>query len=348
MSALWHSNFFIKLRSWEYWPWYVIYFPVILYWVWLSFKARSFFFYSATNPAMKCGGLFGESKKHILEILPKHLVPVTLLFNPDIHLDQVMTQLRENELNFPVIAKPDIGERGILVEKIKNKVELDSYISKAKYKFQIQEYVEGPIELGVFYYKFPNDEKGCVSSIVQKKMLSLTGDGKSSIRDLILKNDRAKLQLDVLEHKMDLDEILPLNKQKELVSIGNHCKGTTFLNGEALINDQLVDVFDEIHQQMEGFYYGRFDLRCDSTESLYQGKFKIMELNGAASEPAHIYHPGFSLLKAYKVLFHHWRKLYEIGIANHKLGIPYLSSSIGWSMLHEHLKSDKYTSGQLG
>ncbi|MDH5365884.1 MAG: hypothetical protein OEW67_02800 [Cyclobacteriaceae bacterium] len=348
MKAFWYSNFLIKLRSWEYWPWYVIYFPIILYWLWLSFKARTFFFYSATNPAMKCGGLFGESKKQILDILPKHLVPVTLLFDSGTHLEQVMIQLQEKELNFPVIAKPDVGERGIFVEKIFNIEELDTYIKSAKYKFQIQEYVTFPIELGVFYYRFPNDSKGCVSSVVQKEMLSVIGDGKSSIRDFIMKNDRAKLQLNVLKHKMDLDEILPLNKKKELVSIGNHCKGTTFLNGAALINDRLVDVFDKIHQQMQGFYYGRFDLRCDSISDLYQGKFKIMELNGAASEPAHIYHPGFSLLKAYKVLFYHWRILYEIGIANHKLGIPYLPSSIGWSMLREHLKSDKYTSGQLG
>jgi len=348
MKAIWHSDFLIKLRSWEYWPWYVIYFPLIIYWVWLSAKARSFFFYSATNPAMKCGGLFGESKKQILDLLPKHLVPLTLLFNPEVSLAQVMGQLQENKLHFPVIAKPDIGERGILVEKIMNKEALASYISNAKYKFQIQEYVTAPLELGVFYFKFPHEMKGQVSSVVQKKMLTITGDGVSSIRELIVKNDRAKLQLGVLEDKMNLDEVLPLNIQKELVSIGNHCKGTTFLNGEALINDKLVEVFDNIHQQIEGFNYGRFDLRCESLAHLYQGKFKIMELNGAASEPAHIYHPGFSLFTAYKVLFYHWRKLYEIGVANHKLGIPYLAPSIGWAMLGDHLKSDKYTSGQLG
>ena len=96
-----------------------------------------------------------------------------------------------------------------------------------------------------------------------------------------------------------------------------------------LINDQLVDVFDAISQQIDGFYYGRFDLRCQNVEALYSGDIKIMELNGAASEPAHIYAPNFPILEGYKSLFSHWKLLYNISIANHKLGVPYMSIRSG-------------------
>ena len=348
MNAFWHSNFIIKLRSWEYWPYYVVYAPVAFYWFWLSIKAKSFFFFTATNPSMKCGGLVAESKKKILDLIPSQFVPITLLFSPTQSFEEVESKVNAAGLTFPVIAKPDVGERGIFVEKIKSSDELRAYVQKAQFKFQVQEYVDMPMELGVFYYRFPTTKTGVISSIVKKKMLSVKGDGHSTIMELIVKSDRAKLQLANLAGKIDLEEVLPVNLEKELVSIGNHCKGTTFLNGNDLINDVLIKVFDNIHAEMQGFNYGRFDLRCSSIEHLYKGEFKIMELNGAAAEPAHIYHPGFSLFKAYKVLFAHWKKLYEIGIANHKMGVPFLEPSVGWPLFWSHFKKDKYTSGQLG
>ena len=349
MKAFWHSNFIIQLRSWEYWPWYIVYFPVILYWLWLSFRARSFFFFSAANPGMLCGGLFGESKKKILDLLPKKHVPTTLLFNPKIAMSDLVGELKRNNLHFPVIAKPDIGERGVLVEKITDETALQIYVDAAQYKFQIQEYVKGPYELGIFYYRYPQSKSGVISSVVIKEMLTVIGDGVSSLQQLIQKNDRAKLQLKSLSSRMDMTEVLPLNSKKELVSIGNHCRGTTFLNGQSYINEKLVRVFDEIHQQMSGnFFYGRFDLRCSSLEDLYNGNFKVVELNGAAAEPAHIYHPGFSMIRAYEILFHHWKTLFTISVENHRLGIPYIPSSLGWKIFRSHFKSDKYSSGQLG
>ena len=347
MNALWHSNFMIKLRSWEYWPWYIIYIPIAFYWLWLSIRARSFFFFTATNPGMRCGGLLGESKKKILEMLPEKFVPVTLLYGPGVDFKQILDHMATEGITFPVIAKPDIGERGTLVAKIETTEQLKSYVGSASFKFQLQEYVQGPIELGIFYYRFPCSHTGVITSIVKKQMLQVIGDGKSTLHELIIKNDRAKLQLEELEVQMDLSDVIPKNVSRELVSIGNHCKGTTFLNGNDLITTELVNVFDQIYNEMNGFFYGRFDIRCETLGDLYEGNFKIMELNGAAAEPAHIYHPGFSIFKAYRVLFHHWKKMYEIAMANHKSGIPFLKQSIGWPMVGEHFRKDKYTSGQL-
>ena len=111
-----------------------------------------------------------------------------------------------------------------------------------------------------------------------------------------------------------------------MVSIGNHCLGTKFLNANHLINDQLTAVFNKISHEIDGFYFGRYDLRCPSLSDLYEGKnIKIMELNGAGAEPAHIYQPGFSILEGWQVLLYHWHILYEISILNHKKGVAYLT-----------------------
>ncbi len=126
-----------------------------------------------------------------------------------------------------------------------------------------------------------------------------------------------------------MDTILPKGKQLELVSIGNHCLGTAFLDANHLINNQLHDVFDSISKQIDGFYFGRYDLRAGSIEDLYAGNFKVMELNGCGAEPAHIYQPGSSLFAAWKVLFTHWKTLYLISRQNHKKGVPYLRINEG-------------------
>jgi hypothetical protein len=87
--------------------------------------------------------------------------------------------------------------------------------------------------------------------------------------------------------------------------------------------------FDEISKQIEGFYFGRFDLRCGSIEDLYSGNIKIVELNGCGAEPAHIYDPEFKLFNAVGVLLTHWRQIFEIARENHKRGVPFASFKEG-------------------
>lgn len=322
------SNFWIRLTNWEYWPFYILYIPVFLYWASLILRARSVFFFSAANPSIENGGMLGESKIKILDIIAPELKPKTIYFEPRVTKTQLLTTLRANRIGFPLILKPDIGERGSFVEKIKDEEDLDHYLSQIKIPFLAQEYIDYPIEMGVFYYRFPSATKGRVSSIVLKKMLKVVGDGQKTVRELILSNPRAKLQLSALEKSFGngLECVLARGEEKELEAIGNHCRGTAFLNGNHLINDRLNDVFDKISKSIPGFYFGRYDLRCSSIDALYQGNgIKIMELNGAGSEPGHIYHPGTSILTAYRDIFHHLKVLLKISRENHRLGVPYMT-----------------------
>lgn len=332
LSRLWRSNFLIRLRSWEYWPFEVVYLPIFGYWAWLSVRARSILFFTASNPGMENGGFLGESKYKILTKIPDHLIPKTLYFSTRTATAEIISKMKECDLSFPIICKPDIGERGWRVEKVFNEAELDRYSASSPTGFIVQEFVDLPVEAGVFYYRNPFEKHGKVSSVVLKEMLQVTGNGHDTLEKLILANDRAKLQWNSLKLKFrdELNTILAPGETKELVSIGNHCKGTKFLNGNHLICQKLESTFDNISSQIEGFFYGRFDLRAASWEDVRSGNVKILELNGAGAEPSHIYHPGFSLKEGYQVLFHHWTMLYQISRANHKLGVPYLSVKQGW------------------
>jgi hypothetical protein len=183
-----------------------------------------------------------------------------------------------------------------------------------------------PHEFGVFYVRYPSEAQGRVVSIVGKEMLSVTGDGRRTLEQLILSKDRARLQWDTLKvtYRQRLGEVLPRGQRLELVSIGNHCLGTKFLNANHLITDRLNQSFDRLSKQIEGFYFGRFDLRAASLDDLEQGKVMVLELNGCGAEPAHIYQPGYSLWGAWRVLFRHWSDIYRVSRENHQRGTPYI------------------------
>jgi hypothetical protein len=321
----------IKLRSWEFWPFGILQGPVFLYWLLLAVRARSIFFFSASNPGILSGGMMGESKFEVLDLIPKELKPRTFLIKLPATTASVIKQMNDWGLSFPVIFKPDLGERGWMVRRIDNENDVEQYLSEIKINFVIQELVDLPFEFGVFYARYPDRPKGRVTSITMKKFLTVTGDGKSSLRELILSDDRAKLQWKILNstYKAELDTILPINEKKELVSIGNHCLGTTFLNANHLITPKLNESFDAISQQVRGFYFGRFDLRCSSLEDLEAGRVKIVELNGCGAEPAHIYHPGSSFWRGMATLFAHVHSMYRISVINHSMGVPYLSFQEG-------------------
>lgn len=329
------KKWWIKWSNWEFWPFSFLYFPVGFYYTWLSIKRGSFFFFTAANPSIEFGGMMGEKKSDIYRLIPTEYLPQTKLFQKNEAKDAIEFA---KKTGFPIIAKPDIGERGTWVEKLKNEDSLANYIRDCPVPFLIQEMITYPVELGVFYMRFPGEPKGRISSIVEKAFLSVVGDGKSTVKILLEKNPRASLQVDMSHERIAplLDQVPPKNEVVEIESIGNHCRGTQFLNKNDRINSELEQAFDKIANQIPGFYFGRFDLRCKSTEDLANLKnFKILELNGAGAEPGHIYQPGYSLLRAYRDINWHLATLAKISYLNKLNGHPYWSLKEGMKKLRE-------------
>lgn len=284
-------------------------------------------FFSASNPGIVMGGMFGESKFDVLKKVAPQYTPISVLVNPSSGRNEIIRMMEHHGLRFPVIFKPDLGERGFMVQRINNEAEVDTYLQKMKYHFIIQELIDLPLEFGVFYLRYPQWPKGKVTSVVMKEMLSVTGDGVSTLRELILGKERARLRWEVLKetYAEHLEDILKPGETKELVSIGNHCLGTKFMDGGHLINERLSEAFDLISKPIDGFNFGRFDLRCATIEDLYAGRIKVLELNGCGAEPAHIYDPEFSLFEAIRVLLDHWRNIFLIARENTRRGASYIN-----------------------
>ncbi|TRX24978.1 D-alanine--D-alanine ligase [Flavobacterium franklandianum] len=340
--------FFHKLTHWEYWPFQVVYIPIYFLWIYYSIRVKSLFFFNASNPTIKNGGFIMESKKAIYNLIPQQYYPKTELILEGTSLDEILKTIEDSGIKYPLIAKPDIGLRGSAVKKIDNSQELECYNQKANFDFLVQDLIPFEKEVGIFYVRYPPDasgeKTGRITGIVSKEFLIITGDGFSTTEELIKINPRYELQLKVLkkEYGKKMLDILPKGEKLNLVPYGNHARGAKFIDCSHWINPKLTETINEMCLQIPGFYFGRLDIMYNSWEELERGEnFSVVELNGAASEPTHIYDPRHSLFFAWKELARHITYMFEISAENHKKGIPYLAHKVGMKEYKLHLEQSK-------
>ncbi|MFE3868470.1 D-alanine--D-alanine ligase [Flavobacterium sp. LS2P90] len=332
---------FHKITHWEYWPFQIVYIPIYFLWAFYSLKAKSIFFFNAANPTIKNGGFMMESKKAIYDLIPQRYYPKTELIKEGTSLEEIKKIIEKTEIKYPLIAKPDIGLRGSGVKKINTFADLKIYAEKANFDFVVQDLIPFDNEVGIFYVRYPDEKTGRITGIVSKEFLIITGDGLSTIEELIKENPRYELQLKVLkqEYGNKLLDILPKGEKLNLVPYGNHARGAKFIDGSHWITPKLTEAMNEVCLQVPGFYFGRLDVMYNTLEELEDGKnFSIVELNGAASEPTHIYDPKHSLVFAWKELARHITFMYEISVRNHKTGSPYLSYKEGMKEYRLHVE----------
>jgi hypothetical protein len=330
----WH-----KFTHWEYWPFWAIYYPLFPVWLFYSIKARSFFFFNAANPSMKNGGMAMISKMEIYNMIPQQYIPKTVFIAKGETPEQGWEHIVEAKIDFPFIAKPDIGIKAFGVTKIHAKDEFKKYQLSTPSHFLVQELIPFTKEVGIFYVRKPGAERGKITGIVSKEFLSVVGDGKSMVVELIKKNPRSHLQLKALEEKLgkQLNKVLGDGEEFVLVPFGSHTRGAKFVDITDKLNSDLEKVIDGICSQMKDFHYGRLDVLHNSFEELCAGKnFCVIEINGAGGEATHIYDPKHSLFYAWREITKHWGLMNEVSILNHKKGHSYLSFRRGRAMLREH------------
>jgi RimK-like ATP-grasp domain len=317
-----------RVYRWEFWPPYLFYPPVVAYVAYLGIRFRSWTLFTAANPAIPAGGFVGESKHRILEQLRNAApwLPYSILLAYDAPGRRIVDAeefMQQHGLQFPVVVKPDAGQRGSGVSIVRSPQQLSEYLARAVFPVILQEYVPGE-EYGVFYYRYPGAERGRVFSVTEKRMPVLLGDGRSTLEELILADDRAVCMSGFYRRKNAerIQGVPVAGKKVQLVEIGTHCRGAIFLDGGETITLALEEVIDKIAKSFDGFFFGRFDIRVPSRQDFMAGRnLKIVELNGVTSEATHIYDPKLSLFEAYRVLFRQWRTAFEIGDLNRARGV---------------------------
>lgn len=325
-------GFVLRKLRWEFWPIWAAYIPLAPYLIYLVCKHRSLTLFTAANPGMPSGGFVGESKSRILQNLSRNqgpvatfaLIPASLAAGERRRLAAEF--LEQNNLSFPVVLKPDVGERGSGVAVVRSGKEMAAYLQAAGRDTIIQEYIPG-LEFGVFYYRYPGEAGGRIFSITEKRFPKVVGDGRRSLEDLILSDSRAVcLAAAYLKAgRRPPEYVLPAGEAAALVELGSHCRGAVFLDGGRLATEALERAIDAVSKNHPGFFFGRFDIRTASVEAFQRGDFKVIELNGVSAEATHIYDPAVSLLDAYRTMYTQWRIAFEIGAINRSSGAQPMS-----------------------
>jgi len=305
----------IRIYHYEFWPFWLFYIPAYFYYFYLALKSRKWVYFSVLNPSMNFGGAFLSSKNTSLQNIPKQWVPKTLLVCSGEKFSCVQKKLKKKNIKLPFIVKPDMGERGKGVEVIHKLVELKDYITNhSKVSFLIQKYVKYPIELGILFYW---DLKGNpqISSIGIKSFCHITGNGKDRFEELVKKNPRIQSRIPILMKRFqtEWETIVPKGKSLLVEPIGNHNRGTTFLDGRKYYSDDMLQWAVTCARQIPGFDYGRFDVKIKDMDAFKKQKgIKIMEVNGVNSEPIHIYDPNYSIWNAYRDIFFQMKIIYDL------------------------------------
>lgn len=318
----------------------LFYIPVGLRWLGLSIKYRSLTLPTVSNPHIETGGFWGESKSDIMGQVGEDQQAwlaefVTLHRNgggPQSDLEWALSKMTEKGLSFPVVAKPDVGWQGYGVRLVEDQDHLFQYISSypAGEKMLIQRPVPHDGEAGIFYVRMPNEEHGKIVSVTLRYFPYVYGDGESTLEELIRNNPRSKLRAgfylgEKTEHmafEKEYLEMVPADGELIRLSfIGSIRVGGLYRNASHLITPELTARIDEIALSMPEFYFGRFDVRFESTELLQAGKgFSIIEINGAGSEAINAWDPEVPILRLYKELFKTQSLLFKVSDINRSRG----------------------------
>lgn len=341
-----------RFVEWEFWPMWRFYPPVAIYILWLGLKHRSLTVFTLANPFIPLGGLAFESKSEILDAImkspdgKKRVARYTSVQpgEPEARIATLDAFLDSESLDFPVVLKPDIGERGQGVAVVRSRDEALSFLTECQHSTIAQEYIGGP-EYGVFYYRYPGEEAGRLLSITEKKLPSLVGDGDSTLEALILADPRTLRMASFFlkkweEHLLDVPD---KGERIQLTELGTHCRGAVFLNGQDKLTESVRATFDSLSRGVEGFYFGRYDVRVPDPDQFTNGEgWKVLELNGVSAESTHIYEPGYPLARAYRNLFRQWRIAFEIGTEIRERGTSPPSLIEVWRTVRAHANHNWY------
>ena len=325
MIALYFKARVTRLWRWEFWPAWVFYLPLVPWYLALSIRHRSLTVWTAANPGIPAGGVVGESKSDILAKLPPERTVPTFLIPSGDSADRIriLREVLTRGWSYPLIMKPDAGQRGTGVKKVSDAVEAEKYLLVTPGPVIAQPFHSGPFEAGIFYYRVPGETAGQIFSITDKVFPVVVGDGRSTLADLIWAHPRYRMQAATFlaRHAAQADRVIGVGESFPLALAGNHCQGTLFRDGSHHLTPELEAAFDTIARQFEGFWIGRFDVRYSDANEFRAGRgFAIVELNGATSESTNLYDPSWPLWRAYRTLFRQWALLFRIGAANRVLG----------------------------
>lgn len=303
----------MKIRDKGYWVSKLFYIRSWIHWLFSSIRFGSITFFSAINPALHLGGMLDDRKSDMYDMIPGSYLPFTLVTKAN-H-NSIPDLITSNNLKYPLIVKPNIGYKGYMVKRVENASELEEVMKEYNDKeVLIQEFLNHKKEFSLLFYRLPHSKEYGITSFVEKVLPFVIGDGTSTLESLIEKNASAFLDKEYVLSKrsQDLKRVVPNGEKVIIDHVGNYSRGSKFYTKNDEIDQDLISTGNNFFYHLKGINFGRIDLKADSITDVKEGNFKILEINGAKSEPLHIYDPSISWGKIWQVISEHWSIINQI------------------------------------
>jgi hypothetical protein len=304
--------------------------PMVVQWGWLGLRYGSLTLPSAANPNITAGGLVGDTKSEYFAgmgaLARSRVAPFAMVCVAGSDVNARAVQAMDDAgLAFPVVAKPDLGWCGFGVRRLDDATALEAYL--AHYppgeSLMLQHYLDEPGEAGIFYVRHPQQAQGWLLGILLRHFPQVTGDGISTVAQLIARDPRLQRAMSHPEQhecRHDPDQVPLAGEVVRLSLIGSTRVGGRYEDGSELASDELIKAVDAIAQDMPSFHLGRFDVRYRTLQDLRAGRFTIMEVNGAGSEAVHAWDPKYSVWDVYRKVFAKQRLLFSLAAFNRARG----------------------------
>ena len=303
--------------------------PMVTQWLWLGLRHGSVTLPSSANPHITAGGLVGDTKSeyfNCMGALARSRVAdfVVIQAQGAASLAATLVAMREAKLDFPVVAKPDLGWCGFGVRRLDDAAGLRDYLSHypRDAALMLQRYLAEPGEAGLFYMRHPDQGAGRLLGILLRHYPQVTGDGTSTIAQLVDRDVRLQRTTRSAEHQCSYpaDEVPAAGEVVRLSLIASTRVGGRYEDGSGYVTPELTATVEAIARDMPQFHVGRFDVRYLTLDHLRRGQFTIMEVNGAGSEAVHAWDPKYSVRDVYRIVFAKQRLLFALAAANRARG----------------------------
>ncbi|MCG6860692.1 MAG: hypothetical protein LJE70_05365 [Chromatiaceae bacterium] len=286
---------------------------------------------------------FPDSKTDILdpvfpdyrEFLPLYYRYVRSAHTTGEEMGSVLRGLGEAGLEFPIVAKPDNGLKGLYVKLLSDADALENYLRRVDNSITLhfQQLVDMPYEAGVFYIRHPELSQGRIVSLSLKAAPCAVGDGLSTVRQLIENSGKPRYIRETLlkKNSLRLDQILAKDERLVLSFSRNFDQGGIYRDITTRITRELTEIIDRISQKIPGFFYGRFDVKFQSMEDFLKGKsFKILEVNSYSSADGRLYSESARFLSGISTIIKMNREMLRIAAANRARGYKMKSPRDLW------------------
>lgn len=323
-----------RLGRWEFWPIWAIYGPLAPGFLALMVRYGSVRLPTLVNAPIPGGGLAGESKAEIgaeLDLVSEHAIATVVLEvgEQQARLASVEKFMSTASLGYPIVLKPDVGERGRGVSIVPDAEALERYLAENEGLTLAQAYVPGE-EFGLFYVRVPGEEQGELFSVARKTPRHVVGNGEDNLERLILLDPiclpMAKTLLKLNDSR--LEWIPSQGEHVPVTELATHSLGCRFLVGEDLRTPALETAVDRLSLRL-ALDFGRYDVRSPDESALRRGEFQVVEFNGLTGEAAHMYDPRYGPIRGRRILFEQWRRAFEVGAGHRTAG----RKPLAWSKL---------------